>query len=264
MRRGYLLITFQLHLHFLLFLELFLQGLDHVLFLLHLVLDMVEFHEIRHFLAFLLLALSQGAERNITAEVTFFGARDNCPPGGDIAHPIIHKVAGGTGTYADPITFAGASASIPVGTRIYLPRLKKYFIFEDDCEECISDWSKNKKYHVDCWMGPDTLSDSSIVACENQLTMDSDHVVVDATDGFQVDLRALYANGQCIEHADPCTDVGTECGNSCEIPKSDTCDALAKEFGLTLARFKALNPHLNCDKTVSEGTSVCQGGTCGD
>jgi hypothetical protein len=25
---------------------------------------------------------------------TFFGAKDNCPPGGIIAYPIIHKVAG--------------------------------------------------------------------------------------------------------------------------------------------------------------------------
>jgi len=214
--------------------------------------------------AFLLLALSHAAERNVTSTVTFYGARDNCPPGGDIAHPILHKLAGGTGTYADPITYAGASASIPVGSRIYIPRVKKYFIMEDDCEECISDWSKHKKYHVDCWMGPDTLSDSTLVACENQMTMDSDHVIVDATDGYQVNPTPLYANGKCIENAPPCTDVGNECGNSCEIPASATCDKLATEFMLTLARFKALNPNLDCSKTVSAGTSVCQGGTCGD
>ena len=63
-------------------------------------------------------------------------AKDNCPPGGDIAHPTIHKEAGGVGTYADPITFAGASKALPPGTIIYVhsAHVQRYAIMEDDCE----------------------------------------------------------------------------------------------------------------------------------
>jgi len=209
-----------------------------------------------------LLSLAE-SQRNISSEVTFYGARDNCPPGGDIAHPVIHKEAGGTGTWADPITFAGDSAAIPVGAKIYYPRLSKYFIFEDDCEECIDDWKNGKKYHVDLWMGPDTLSPSTLVACENALTLDKDEITLDPKDDYYVDTTPLYngATNKCIVNAPPCTDKGNECGNDCEIPNSATCAELAKMLLLTLERFQQLNPKLDCNKTVPAGTSVCQGGT---
>jgi hypothetical protein len=115
-------------------------------------------------------------------------------------------------------------------------------------------------------MGPDTLSPSSLVACENVLTRDSDEITLDPKNDYYVNPTPLY-NGstqKCIVNAPPCTDKGNECGNSCEIPKTATCQQLATEFGLSLARFQALNPKLNCADPVKEGTSVCQGGTCGD
>ena len=57
-------------------------------------------------------------------ELTFFGARDNCPPGGAIAYPKIHQLAGGVGTFEDPITFAGAEKALTVS------ELLGIFIFE--------------------------------------------------------------------------------------------------------------------------------------
>lgn len=62
-------------------------------------------------------------------ELTFFGARDNCPPGGAIAYPKIHKQAGGVGTFADPITFAGAEKALKVResvTQQVAPIIEKY------------------------------------------------------------------------------------------------------------------------------------------
>jgi hypothetical protein len=106
----------------------------------------------------------------VMAEFTFYGALDNCPPGGDIAYPKLHKEAGGTGTFADPITFAGAEKAMKPGTIIYAPQFMKYFIFEDSCEECEEDWKSKKKYHADLWMGPDTLGQGPLIACENTLT----------------------------------------------------------------------------------------------
>jgi hypothetical protein len=92
------------------------------------------------------------------ATLTFYGARDNCPPGGDIAHPTIHKLAGGTGNWADPITFAGADLKgqgVPyaVGQKVYVPSLQKYFIMEDQCEEVgLFPWALT----IFCELGTDT------------------------------------------------------------------------------------------------------------
>src|ERR1700753_2793166 len=77
------------------------------------------------------------------AFITMYGWYDNTPPSDSISYPKLHKTAGGTGTYADPITYASDKAETPAGTKIYVPRLQKYFIMEDDCEECDADWKGN-------------------------------------------------------------------------------------------------------------------------
>ena len=103
-----------------------------------------------------------------------------------------------------------------------------------------------------------------------------------------MDPTPLYTEeGGCIHpNPPPCHDHGTDCGNSCEIPHAATCTDLvcfsasfclcgkvsdslgcflqAKEFHLTDARFRVLNPKLDCSKQVSKGRSVCMGGSCGD
>ena len=49
-----------------------------------------------------------------------------------------------------------------------------------------------------------------------------------------------------------------------KISDSLGCFWQAKEFHLTDARFRVLNPKLDCSKQVSKGRSVCMGGSCGD
>jgi len=106
----------------------------------------------------------QVSNQTVLCEQTFYGARDNCPPGGAIAYPITGKreVAGGLGTYKDPITFAASPRLFPIHSIIYVPRLKKYFRMDDDCEECIDEYNDNKKCHVDLWMGPPHLTPANI------------------------------------------------------------------------------------------------------
>jgi hypothetical protein len=74
--------------------------------------------------------------------LTGYSYWDNTPPGSAaIARPIIHDVAGGTGTYDDPITLAvghsingwSHTMDYPAGTRFYFPRIRKYAIVEDLC-----------------------------------------------------------------------------------------------------------------------------------
>ena len=210
-----------------------------------------------------------GPTTNVTGITTFYGAKDNCPPGGAIAFPSNkpgrHEQAGGLGTAADPITFAGVKTREAPGSLIYVPSLKKYFVMEDSCEECVHQWRHNKKFHVDLWMGPDTVSPGpELIACENALTSMHRVVLRDPPRTLTVDPAPIFANGTCSIPAPPCHDVGNQCGNSCQIPKTESCAGLEALFGLTAKRFVELNPKLDCSKDVPQGTSVCMGGTCGD
>lgn len=68
-------------------------------------------------------------------EVTFYGYPDNDPPGPATAYNCggRNNKAGGTGTYSDPVTFAGAPGAFNQCEIIYLPFLTKYARFEDTC-----------------------------------------------------------------------------------------------------------------------------------
>jgi hypothetical protein len=78
----------------------------------------------------------------LRAYTTAYDVFDNTPPGSaEISNPVLHKKAGGTGTYADPITLAVGHTitgrkdvlDFPAGTRFYLPDLRRYAIVEDTC-----------------------------------------------------------------------------------------------------------------------------------
>jgi len=200
------------------------------------------------------------AETNVTATVTLYGAGDNCPPGGAIAYPQIHKTAGGVGSWQDPITYAGSKAATPAGTIIYIPKYQKYFIMEDDCEECDADWAK-KKYHIDLWLGPEAIT-AGTTDCENAFSF-SGTITLNAVSGHTYNSTQFFENGKCAIPVDHCVDQGNQCGNECEIPSSMSCQAAANMFLLTLTRFQQLNPKIDCSKNIPSGTSVCQAGSCG-
>jgi 3D (Asp-Asp-Asp) domain-containing protein len=117
--------------------------------------------------------------------VTFYGWADNSPPGGAIAYPksdgypTLHDAAGGTGTYADPITFATDKSEFPVGTVLYVPFIEKYVMMEDDCVECDSDWTSGHKWHIDLWMNSNASeSSSSLASCEDRWTRNATSVEI--------------------------------------------------------------------------------------
>jgi hypothetical protein len=78
-----------------------------------------------------------GTERSEQVRLTGYSYQDNTPPSSAIiSMPVIHQVAGGVGTFDDPITAAvpGHAASgveTPAGTTFYVPDLRRYFIVED-------------------------------------------------------------------------------------------------------------------------------------
>lgn len=86
--------------------------------------------------------VSSKSEQRFTAYLTGYSYWDNTPPGSSaIARPVVHRRAGGSGTYNDPVTIAvGHSINggrqtldFPAGTRFYIEGLKKYAIVEDVC-----------------------------------------------------------------------------------------------------------------------------------
>jgi 3D (Asp-Asp-Asp) domain-containing protein len=135
--------------------------------------------------------------RNVN--VTFYGGPDNDPPGStDIAYPNgRHGSAGGVGSYDDPVTLATDPRELPPGTVVYVPRFEKYFVMEDDCEDCIAEWGAHRRPHIDLWMA---ATGSTLPACEQTLTPDAPvPVEINPPAGRPVDTRPLYdpATGSC-------------------------------------------------------------------
>lgn len=118
------------------------------------------------------------APQQVKATITFYGYPDNTPPGKAIAHPVIHKRAGGDGTYCNPTTFAtekSNNANIPYGTKIYVPFIKKYFVREDLCAASgppVGSGSNGcYKLWFDLWIGGNAHSNvKALVDCERNLT----------------------------------------------------------------------------------------------
>jgi chitosanase len=146
--------------------------------------------------------------RSITMYVTLYGFDDNSPPSADIAYPkdegyptVHNQATEGKGTYNDPITFATDTRELAVGSIVYVPYLEKYFIMEDDCSECGSDWSNQHKYQITLWIGPQTSSPPSVLSdCEKRLNRNSTTIVVNPATNLLVDTTPLLTKGQCTMH----------------------------------------------------------------
>lgn len=131
----------------------------------------------------------------VRATITFYGWPDNSPPGNQIAHPVIHKRAGGDGTYCNPTTFATERANdktIPYGIKIYVPFIKQYFIREDLCAASgPTSGSGSQGCHklwFDLWIGGTAKSNPhDVIACERKLTPGNEvSVVLWPQDGLPV------------------------------------------------------------------------------
>ncbi len=134
-----------------------------------------------------LLSLTQAfaGGKAFKAYLTGYSYWDNTPPGSArIARPVIHKKAGGTGTYRNPITIAVGHSIVngkskmdyPAGTRFYIKRLRKYVIVEDLCGDgpkpqngpCHT--GKYGKPWLDIYVGGAKSRKSASRTCMNKIT----------------------------------------------------------------------------------------------
>ena len=132
----------------------------------------------------LLPAAASSREARFTAYLTGYGHHDNTPAGGRISDARMHLVAGGRGTYQDPITLAVGHSilngrdklDIAAGTRFYVPNLRKYFIVEDTCGD--GDAPQNGPCHtgfegrvwLDLWVGGGSATPDELASCEAAIT----------------------------------------------------------------------------------------------
>jgi hypothetical protein len=137
--------------------------------------------------------------------MTLYGYADNSPPGTIIAHPCIHRSAGGAGTYANPVTFATDVSELGWCQIIYVPYMKRYFIHEDECSQCDRDWNTQHRFRFDMWAGGDAQSRqqperAALHQCESTWTRgdsiddpDNPTVMVDPPDSLPVTPAPIFS-----------------------------------------------------------------------
>jgi hypothetical protein len=98
--------------------------------------------------------------------------------------------------------------------------------------------------HTDLWIQgtSDTVpTGPHLIECEDALD-GGDEIIIHPPITLPVNPHPLFANNTCLQQPTPkCHDKGTKCGNRCTGP-GGSCQQLADLFGLTLAKFQALNP----------------------
>ena len=130
--------------------------------------------------------------------VTFYSWLDNDPPGNAIAYPrsryprTVHEVAGGTGTYLDPITVASDPTEWAVGTRMYAPFIRKYLVMEDQCEACINDWRESRKRHIDIWMNSNQRTGEAVHDCAYRWTQEQTLIEINPPRNRPVEPRPVF------------------------------------------------------------------------
>lgn len=148
-------------------------------------------------------------EQRLQAYITGYSYWDNTPRGSTaIARPVIHRRAGGTGTYNNPVTIAvghviqGVRQTLdyPAGTRFYLPRLQRYAIVEDVCGDghqpqngpCHSGYRGNP--WLDIYIDGRRAGQEAAIQCAYRLTGVQD-IIINPRRGYPVNAGAITESG---------------------------------------------------------------------
>ena len=151
---------------------------------------------------------STSSPETFLAYVTGYGWPDNTPPGNATSAPTGNGAAGGTGTYANPITMAAGFTPYPcpdpcnagnialvwpAGTIFYVPNVRRYFVIADECAECYA-YPSGTQTWVDLWVGGDNSSNSNDVeTCESTITGNFD-IIKNPPSTYEVVTGPLYSD----------------------------------------------------------------------
>jgi LysM repeat protein len=141
---------------------------------------------------------STGPAKQMKIWLTGYSFQDNTPAGSaKVSKPILHKNAGGTGTYADPITVAvpGKGSGIwSAGNRFYLPSVQRYVIVEDTGA---SPAPSGTAGHLDMWVDGEGGSKSASDKCMDQITSKSATAIHNPAPNLPVRPGPITRNGVC-------------------------------------------------------------------
>lgn len=144
---------------------------------------------------------ARGSEKRLKIWLTGYSFQDNTPPGSStVSMPIVHSKAGGTGTYADPITVAvpghgsNGSEAWKGGTRFYLPTVQRYVIVEDSGA---SEAPAGQDGHLDMWVDGEGGSKSASDSCMDKITGTGVPAIMNPAPGKPVMVGPITANGRC-------------------------------------------------------------------
>lgn len=130
--------------------------------------------------------------------LTAYNWWDNNPPGSAaISHPVVHRRAGGSGTYANPLTVAvndarsGNGLQFRAGTRFYVPNVRAYLIVEDTIGD-----RAGGRVHLDMWAGGKSSSERNSYHCMGHVT--GNYLVIrNPSRNYAVVKGPLSANNKC-------------------------------------------------------------------
>lgn len=138
-------------------------------------------------------------ELRFTAYITGYASGDNDPPGDGTYLNGTEGHAGGTGTYADPITLAvgyvGNKADYPLNTIFYVPNVQRYFKAQDTCADCHT-VKNGAAVHLDLYAG--TFSGSGVLNCEDTFT-NNFTVIQNPASNYKVTAGSLYSGSTCTK-----------------------------------------------------------------
>ena len=82
----------------------------------------------------------------------------------------------------------------PIGTRIYVPFIKKYVVYEDSC-------GCDDPPHIDIWMNSNANNAAKTYACQEYWTRDSTPAEINPPPGRDVSTTPLFntSNATCVK-----------------------------------------------------------------
>lgn len=88
---------------------------------------------------------------------------------------------------------ASAAGEFSLCEIAYVPYLKKYVRYEDDCEKCTEDFAQGQR-HIDVWTGSSTVNGGQEqIDCEDNLTPDGEVSIIRSPgSNYAVDTTILY------------------------------------------------------------------------
>lgn len=195
-------------------------------------------------------AQAAGSERTISAYTTGYSWYDNTPVGSSqIANPVIHDVAGGKGTYSDPITVAvGSNGEIAYGTRFYVPVLHRYFIAEDHGGSQLNSPRGGADVWLDLWVGGSGVSESSVNNCMNSFT--GVHTVIqNPSSGYPVSSGSIAGNCDTFSDSAPSSSSSSDSSD-------DEATALSSESKISSTKSTSTKSTSSSDESdKAEATS---------